>query len=27
MSELGLLEDPGEIGWPDEGPVTPMAVD
>lgn len=26
LAELGELEDPEEIGWPDDGP-TPMAAD
>lgn len=27
MAELGLLDNPEAIGWPDEDPVTPMAAD
>ena len=27
MAELGLLDDPEEIGWPEDDPVTPMAAD
>jgi hypothetical protein len=27
LSELGLLEDPNEIGWPDDDPPAAMAAD
>jgi hypothetical protein len=27
MSELGEIEDPGAIGWPDDPPITLMAAD
>lgn len=28
LAELGMLDDPEEIGWPeDDDPVTPMAAD